>query len=100
MLRTIDDIVELRRWAECRGARPCRDEGSGRLGLAFPTQPCTARLVDWGEWEATFVLSRWVFVYEDAPGGVRFFVGPEPEAHAWVSAQMAAAGYGHRPSPA
>lgn len=95
MMRTIDDVVELRRWAEARGARPCRDRASGRLVLAMPGHGCDphgddAPDVDWGEWESTFLLWRCAFVYDDAPGSARFFVGPAAEAHAFLEREIAA----------
>jgi hypothetical protein len=96
MLRTTQDIVELRHWAEARGAQPCRDEASGRLGLALPGQPCSAREVGWDEFEPTFMLSRCVFVYDDAPGARRFFVGGAEEAHAYVENEMTGGAYAPR----
>jgi hypothetical protein len=92
MLRTTEDVVEIRHWAEAHGARPCRDEGSGRLVLALPGDPCAAREVGWDEFETTFLAWHDVFVYDDAPGVRRFFVGPIEEAHRFVSAFVAAAG--------
>jgi hypothetical protein len=84
MLRTTLDILELRHWAESRGARPCRDELTGRLGLALPGRACTAREVGWDEFEPTFAVTRSVFVYDDSPGARRFFIGGVDEAHAFV----------------
>lgn len=85
MLRTTQDILELRRWADARGARPCRDEVSGRLTLAVldgrVTRVCE---VGWEEFEPAFVTRREVFVYDDAPGCTRCFVGSLDEAHAFV----------------
>ncbi|BDG02625.1 hypothetical protein [Anaeromyxobacter oryzae] len=90
MMRTIDDVVELRRWAEMRGARPCRDASTGRLVLALAGDVCDVCDVDWGEWETTFVLWRCAFVYDDAPGAARYFIGPAEEAHAYVERELAA----------
>jgi hypothetical protein len=99
MLRTGDDVVELRHWAECRQARPCRDAATGRLTLALPGQPCDAFEVDWGEWETTFVLSRSVFVYDDAPGAKLHFIGLAEEAHAFVARELATPAYAPHPYP-
>ncbi|WP_242395653.1 hypothetical protein [Anaeromyxobacter oryzisoli] len=93
MMRTIEDVVELRRWAEAHGARPCRDRASGRLVLALPGE-CEpperdAPGVDWGEWESTFLIWRCAFVYDDAPGSSRCFVGPAQEAHAFLERELA-----------
>jgi hypothetical protein len=93
MLRVTEDVLELRRWAETRGARPCRDEPSGRVGLVFPGVPCPAsREVGWDEFEATFRAAHGVFVYDDAPGGTRFFVGDVHGARRFVSAAERAHG--------
>ena len=46
MLRTTQDVVEIRRWAEARGGRPCRDEADGRLVIVMPGEPCGAREVE------------------------------------------------------
>jgi hypothetical protein len=90
MLRVTQDVVELRRWAESRGARPCRDGATGRIGLSFEGAPCSVA-VGWDEFEPAFCVSRCVFVYDDAPGGRRFFVGGEDEAHAFVSGDAGSA---------
>ncbi len=91
MFRTTQDILELRRWAEARGARPCREEESGRLTLVVPgaggAEVCE---VGWEEFEPAFVTRRDVFVYDDAPGCSRCFVGSLVEAHAYVRAGCAA----------
>jgi hypothetical protein len=87
MLRTTQDVLELRRWAEAHGARPCREESSGRLVLDAPGGPAGGVCdVGWEEFEPAFVTGRWVFVYDDAPGCSRCFVGPVEEAHAFVRA--------------
>ncbi len=86
MLRTTEDVVEIRRWAEAHGAHPCRDESTGRLQLAFTGDPCSAQEVGWDEFESTFLVWREVFVYDDAPGACRAFVGPVDEAHRFVEA--------------
>ena len=83
MFRTIQDVVELRRWAESHGARPCRDQHTGRPMLALPGQGGTCD-VGWDEFEATFLASHDVFVYDDAPGRPRCFVGPPAEAYAFI----------------
>jgi hypothetical protein len=86
MLRTTQDVVELRRWAELRGARPCRDASSGRLRLAFPGPMSGVVEVDvgWDEFEPAFVYARAVFVYDDAPGVNRCFIGEVAAARAFV----------------
>ncbi len=86
MLRSSEDVVEIRRWAECRGARPGRDAASGRLRLAFPGEPCDACEIGWDEFEVTLLVSRAVFVYDDAPGATRVFVGSRDEAHRFIAA--------------
>lgn len=85
MFRTTQDVVELRRWAEMRGARPCRDDRTGRLALVMPNRPGGCALeVGWDEFEPTFLASGEVFVYDDAPGHARCFIGPAAEAHAFI----------------
>jgi hypothetical protein len=79
VFRTTQDVVEIRRWAEAHGARPCRDEHTGRLGLALPGEGKECD-VGWDEFEPTFLMSHDVFVYDDAPGRARCFVGPASEA--------------------
>ncbi len=88
MLRVTQDIVEIRRWAEAHGARPCRDEATGRIELAYPGEPCAFE-VGWEEFEPAFCASRCVFVYDEAPGSHRHFVGGEEEAHAYVAQNCA-----------
>jgi hypothetical protein len=88
MLRSTEDVVEIRRWAEGRGARPSRVEGSGRLGLAFPGEPSAAAEVGWDEFEVTFLLTHSVCVYDDAPGGHRAFVGGVEEAYRFVEREV------------
>lgn len=96
MLRVTQDVVELRRWAESRGARPCRDRTTGRLALLFGGDPCAVP-VGWGEFEPAFCAGRCVFVYDEAPGSHRSFVGPAEEARAWVAAELpASASWGAR----
>jgi hypothetical protein len=86
MLRVTEDVLELRKWAECRGARPCRDEASGRVALALPGRPCQGAVeVGWGEFEPAFCAGRWVFVYDDAPGGTAFLVGDVAAVRAFVA---------------
>lgn len=89
MLRVTEDLLEVRRWTEWHGARPCRDVRSGRLTLALPGEPC-ALDVGWDEWEPAFRWSRCVFVYDDAPSSAPsvHFVGAEDEARAWLSARL------------
>ena len=84
MFRTTQSVTEIRRWAESRDGRPCRDEGSGRIGIALPGQPCEAREVGWDEFEVTFRVTGCVFLYEDAPGSRRLFVGSPDDARAWM----------------
>jgi hypothetical protein len=86
MYRVTQDVVELRRWAEARGAQPCRNTETGRIALSFGGEPC-AFPVGWDEFEPTFMTCRSVFVYDDAPGSRQHFLGPEPEAHAFVTAR-------------
>ncbi len=90
MLRTTQDILELRHWAEARGARPVREEATGRLWLAIPGQPCSAREVGWDEFEPTFMITHCVFVYEDAPGARHFYIGGVEEAHAFLMREVRA----------
>jgi hypothetical protein len=89
--RTTQDVVELRRWAEAHGARPRRDERTGRLLLALPGQ-CGGCDVGWDEFEPTFLVCHDVFVYDDAPGRPRCFVGPVAEARTFVSGVEAVQG--------
>jgi hypothetical protein len=86
MLRVTQDVVEIRRWAEAREARPCREPASGRLALAFPGEPCPFP-VGWDEFEPAFCASRCVFVCEDGPSGRRCFVGAADEVRAFVAAE-------------
>lgn len=90
MLRVTRDVLELRRWAELRGGRPCRDAESGRLRIAFDGDACAVE-VGWDEFEPAFCAGRCVFVYDDAPGGRRFLVGAVEEAQAFVAADSGAA---------
>jgi hypothetical protein len=85
MLRVTDDVLELRRWAEARGGRPCREPASGRLQVAFPGDRCAVD-VGWDEFEPAFCAARCVFVYDDAPGARRHFVGGLDEAQAFLAA--------------
>jgi hypothetical protein len=84
MLHVTEDVVEMRAWAESRGARPSRHPGTGRPGLAFPGEPCEDVLVGWGEFEPAFRIGHLVLVYDEAPGSRRWFIGSEAEAHAFV----------------
>ncbi len=88
MLHVTQDIMEVRRWAQAHGARPCRDEATGRIGLAHPGDPCAFE-VGWDEFEPAFCTTHSVFVYEDGPGARRFFVGGAEEAHAYVASHAA-----------
>ncbi len=83
MYRTTQDVVEIRRWAEQHGAHPCRDGETGRLILVLPGQEGACD-VGWDEFEATFLTSHDVFVYDDAPGRPRCFIGSAAEAHAFL----------------
>ncbi len=83
MFRTTQDVVELRRWADAHGARPCRDERTGRLVLVLPGQAAACE-VGWDEFEPTFLVAHDVFVYDDAPGRPRCFIGPAAEAQAFI----------------
>jgi hypothetical protein len=84
MLRVTQDVLEIRRWADAHHARPCRDAASGRLLLALAGEPCSALGVGWDEFEAAFLASRSVCVYDDSPGLRRVFVGAPDEAHRYV----------------
>lgn len=84
MFRTTQAVTEIRRWAEARGGRPCRDEASGRLGIALPGQRRVGCEVGWDEFEVTFRVTGCVFLYEDAPGSSRMFVGSPDDARAWM----------------
>jgi hypothetical protein len=84
MFRTTQDIVELRRWAEFREARPCRDTRTGQLQLSLPGGPGEGFEVGWDEFEPAFVHARQVFVYDDAPGSRRCFIGAAAEAEVFV----------------
>ena len=90
MLRVTNDIVELRHWAEERGGRPCRKEGTGRLSLVFAGELCDDVGVGWDEFEPTFCACHCVFVYDDAPDSTRHFIGCEDEARAYVAAAAGA----------
>ncbi len=83
MFRTTQDVVELRRWAEAHGARPCRDERTGRLTLLLPGQGGACD-VGWDEFEPTFLARGDVFVYDESPGHVQCFIGPAADAHAFL----------------
>ena len=83
MFRTTQDVVELRRWAESHGARPCRDEHTGRLALLLPGQ-AGACAVGWDEFEPAFLAHQDVFVYDESPGRPQCFIGPAAEAHAFI----------------
>ncbi len=93
MLRTTQDVVEIRHWAQARGARPCRDPESGRIALALPGAPCRGEPVGWEEFEPTFMWNHDVFVYDDAPGARRWFIGSIEDAHAYVEAERAGGAY-------
>ncbi len=93
MLRVTDDVLELRRWAETLGGRPCRDAATGRLRVAFPPGDRCAVDVGWDEFEPAFCAGRCVFVYDDAPGARRCFVGALEEAHAFVAREASGAAY-------
>jgi hypothetical protein len=84
MLRTTEDVLELRRWAEERGGAPCR-RLDGRIGLCFGGDPRPAVFVDWDEFEVNFCLGRCVFVYDDSPGSACSFVGDAEEARAFIA---------------
>jgi hypothetical protein len=86
MLRVTQDVLEIRRWAEARDARPCRNPASGRLGFAFPGEDCPFP-IGWDEFEPAFCAAGCVFVCEDRPDGRRCFVGGTEEARAYVAAE-------------
>ena len=83
MLRITDDVVEVRRWAESRGAHPCRDADDGTIRLRVADDPC-AIPVGWDEFESAFCLARSVLVYDAAPGSRSFFLGGAEEARRFV----------------
>jgi len=87
MVRTTQDVVEMRRWSEARGGRPCRDQASGHLHIALPGETCERGEVEvgWDEFEATFCFLGCVFLYDDAPGARRLFVGAPEAARAWLT---------------
>ena len=87
MLRVTADVLELRRWAEARGGRPCRDAATGRLRVAFEDDRCAVD-VGWDEFEPAFRAGRCVFVYDDAPDAQRHFVGGPDEAQAYLAADV------------
>jgi hypothetical protein len=91
MLRVTDDVLELRRWAEALGGRPCRDAATGRLRVAFPPDRACTVDVGWAEFEPAFCAGRCVFVYDDAPGARRHFVGTMDEAQAFMAGEGACA---------
>jgi hypothetical protein len=90
MLRVTQDVLEIRRWAEVHDANPCRAEASGRLALVLSGERCSAVGVGWDEFEATFLASQSVCVYDDSPGSRRVFVGSLDEAHRFVHGSPAA----------
>jgi hypothetical protein len=83
MYRTTQDVLELRRWAEARAVRPCRDESTGRLVLARPGQGLVCD-VGWEEFEPAFLTRHDVCIYDEAPGSALCFVGPPEEAAAFL----------------
>ena len=91
MLRTTQDLLELRRWAEARSARPHREEVTGRLALAVPGSRC-GREVGWDEFEPTFRALGQVCVYDGAPGACRSFIGSPEEARRFLLGRLTLAG--------
>jgi hypothetical protein len=96
MLRATDDVLELRHWAEERGGFPCRRPDGGPA-LCFDAAETPGLAVDWGEFEASFVLGRYVCVYDDGPGARRSFIGSRDEARAFIG-RHEASGPGPRPA--
>jgi hypothetical protein len=90
VFRTTQDVLEIRRWAEMHGARPCRDLHTGRLRLVLPGQDPECE-IGWDEFEPTFLHHHDVFVCDDAPGRPSCFVGATAEAQAFI---LGAAGHG------
>ncbi len=84
MLRVTDDLMEVRHWAEHRGGRPCR-RPDGIPCLSFAPDDDPPIPVGWDEFEAAFVLGRFVLAYDDAPGCKRCYIGTEREVRAFVS---------------
>ncbi len=95
MLRVTRDIVDVRRWAELRGGRPCRN-AAGEITLAFEGEPCDF-VIGWDEFEPTFCAGHCVFVYDEAPGSHRFFVGAQEDADRFIGAT---GGGARAPAPA
>jgi hypothetical protein len=85
MLRVTADVLELRRWAEARGGRPCREPESGRLRVAFDGDRCAVD-VGWDEFEPAFRAGRCAIAYDDAPGARRHFIGAADEVDAYLCA--------------
>jgi hypothetical protein len=85
MLRVTRDVIEIRRWAELHGGRPCREEETGRIVIAFEGDTCVVP-VGWEEFEPAFCTGRFVFVYDDTPGTRRVFVGAPEDAERFAGA--------------
>jgi len=52
--------------------------------VAFPGDACSVD-VGWDEFEPAFCAARSVFVYDDAPGARRHFIGGLDEAQAYLA---------------
>ena len=87
LFRTTQDLLELRRWAEARAARPHRQESTGRLALAVPGGS-GGREVGWEEFEPAFRALGQVCVYDGAPGACRSFIGSPEEALRFLRAAV------------
>jgi hypothetical protein len=71
MAETTTSHEQIRRWAEERGGRPVRVEGTGGDGdggllrIDFGEPEENLEPIDWDEWFATFDEDRLAFLYED-----------------------------------
>jgi hypothetical protein len=83
MLRVTQDVVEIRGWVQSRGGWPVR-RLDGRIAIGFRGEVRRGVDIEWGEFEPNFCVGRWVFVYDDAPGSARWFLGSAEEARRYV----------------
>jgi hypothetical protein len=83
MLQVTQDVVQVRRWAEERGGRPCR-RLDGRIALNLPGDICRGVEVGWDEFEPVFCAGRLAFVHGDA-GSRTWFIGTQREAREFVA---------------
>jgi hypothetical protein len=85
------DQAHLDAQSELRPFTWGRDAATGRLRVTFPPDDPCAVDVGWDEFEPAFCAARCVFVYDDAPGARRHFVGATDEAHAYLARACAPA---------